>query len=74
MTILLKGVDMPRSCDECPCFSISCYEDEIVCNAACKVLDGEGAEGNRQGWCPLVEVEEAWYSHHPQKSIYAKLP
>lgn len=59
MSVLIKGVDMPKGCVDCPCFY-----DYICCNA---LPYGEGAFSDHKGFdeydgrlpnCPLVEVSE----------------
>ena len=58
MSVLIKGVDMPKVCADCPCFY-----DNICCNA---LPYGEGAFSDHKGFdeydgrlpnCPLVEVD-----------------
>lgn len=53
MGILIKGMTMPKSCDNCPCY----YETEGAWRNECQVLREECAisEG-RPSWCPLIEV------------------
>lgn len=52
MSVLIKGMEMPSSCDDCRLTNgISCYavpeytEDEVV-----------GRTDDRPDWCPLVEI------------------
>lgn len=64
--VLVKGMDMPKSCDECPLFFkyYSKLEDKIVFH--CKgQLPGESRFVDDFDWhtkptegCPLVEVPE----------------
>ena len=49
MSVLIKGMDMPRNCDECPFAEATA---ELYCNSY--VLSFE----ERPKWCPLEEVEE----------------
>lgn len=60
MSVLIKGVDMPKVCADCPCFY-----DNICCNA---LPYGEGAFSDHKGFdeydgrlpnCPLVEIDGA---------------
>lgn len=75
--VLIKDYDMPRSCDECPCFGASDIGEEY-CFCAVKgesFTDEDFTQDSRRAkWCPLVEVDSAWFSHHPQGNIYSKLP
>lgn len=53
MSILIKGMEMPRSCDGC---NFCDYEQ------GCCLVFGEGERGTggekdgRMEWCPLVEI------------------
>lgn len=53
MSVLIEGMEMPKNCDECPCY----YETEGAWRNECQVLREECAisEG-RPSWCPLVEI------------------
>ena len=57
MSVLIKGVEMPRSCRDCPC-----YDDWFQCgatrNVVCSEDDEDGNVGfnERPEWCPLVEI------------------
>ena len=53
MSVLIKDMEMPKNCDECPCY----YETEGAWQNECQVLREERAisEG-RPSWCPLVEI------------------
>ena len=54
MSILIKGIDMPKNCAECPCRMIGYTADH--CNVLVKFIDCVvGSEGRRED-CPLVEV------------------
>lgn len=59
MSILVKGIDMPKACADCPCFY-----DNLCCNA---LPYGEGAFSDHKGFdeyegrlpnCPLEEATE----------------
>ena len=53
MSVVISGMKMPRSCDECPCY----YETEGAWRNECEVLGKEYiASENRPEWCPLVEL------------------
>ena len=61
MSIIIKGMDMPKSCREC-LMRVRC-SDCVCCNDYC-VFEPEEAEGwhcdevpqTRPNWCPLVEL------------------
>lgn len=56
MSVIIRGMKMPKSCDECPCY----YETEGAWRNECEVLGKEYiADDYRPEWCPLVEL-----SHH----------
>lgn len=50
MSILIKGMKMPKGCDECTCNS------GIYCNAMPINFCGYTEDEDRPEWCPLVEV------------------
>ena len=49
MSVLVKGTDMPKNCDECP-FAEAVAE--LYCNSYVLSLE------ERPEWCPLHEVPE----------------
>ena len=55
MSILIKGMEMPKNCDSCPCY----YETEGAWRNECEVLQREHyITDERPDWCPLVPVPE----------------
>ena len=48
MSVLIRGVEMPQNCAECPCEQ----------SGYCQALDGThfGEYKSRPEWCPLVPV------------------
>ena len=54
MNILIKGMEMPKNCDECPCRTIGYTKD--YCNVLGKFIDCVVGSDGRQEDCPLVEV------------------
>ena len=53
MSVVIRGMEMPRNCDECPCY----YETEGAWRNECEVLGKEYiADDYRPEWCPLVEL------------------
>lgn len=67
MGVLVKGMEMPARCDECPIAYYIQGDYEII-NARCRVMlkkikiiyndEGFIVSQKRPNWCPLVEVEE----------------
>lgn len=58
MSVLIKGMKMPKNCNECPlCF----YEGQAIycCRALPAIEDGEILKPwkNKRKDCPLVEIE-----------------
>lgn len=55
MSILIRGMEMPKNCMECPCG----HETEGAFWDECSVLAREyekDADSVRPNWCPLVEL------------------
>ena len=57
MSVLVKGMEMPETCDEC---EFHCYHSygEYVCVATPLLypFNLANSKGIRKDWCPLVEV------------------
>ena len=57
MSVLVKGMEMPKTCDEC---EFHCYHSygEYVCVATPLLypFNLANSKGIRKDWCPLVEV------------------
>ena len=54
MSIIIKGVEMPKNCDECPCIAWR-YDDD---SPACCVLEKDISDyTKRLADCPLVEIK-----------------
>lgn len=66
MDILIKNIEMPKSCGECP-FS---YKREHY--ADCRILnDDEGTiKTVKRVDCPLVEVVRVYQSANPDAELY----
>lgn len=62
MSKAILVIDMPKSCEECPCCYLTegCYSD--ICQVNRFGLE-EGYEKGRPNWCPLREVPER--ANHP---------
>ena len=53
MGVYICGLEMPKNCDECPCY----YETEGAWRNECEVLCKEyTASENRPSWCPLIGI------------------
>ena len=48
--ILIRGMEMPKGCDECT------YNSGIYCNAMPIAFCGYTEDEDRPNWCPLIEV------------------
>lgn len=57
MAIYIKGMDVPKGCEECPFFHRSDYGYKI-CNFPSKERRIYYGETKRQDFCPLTEVPE----------------
>lgn len=58
MSVLIKGMEMPKSCDEC---RIMVFEDtncvpELFCGCPIVFMAHPQGVGHRPDYCPLVEV------------------
>lgn len=54
MSVLIKGMEMPKNCAECPCRMIGYTAD--YCNVLGKFIDfAVGSDGRRKD-CPLIEL------------------
>lgn len=58
MSILIKDMEMPETCDDCP-FHVYHSHYEYVCKATPMLypMNLANAKGIRKEWCPLIEVE-----------------
>lgn len=59
MAIMIKGMEMPTRCGECPCV----YSTEGAYWDTCQAVDDQNDieqfwKSGRPDWCPLVEVQE----------------
>ena len=57
MSIMIKGIEMPKNCYECPCS----YWTEGVHHDFCQVVGYDSnieRQNNRPSWCPLIEDRE----------------
>lgn len=51
MSVIVKGMAMPKSCYRCPMAN----DDFYLCGATEKYLENDSEE-RRPDWCPLVEI------------------
>jgi len=59
MPILIKDMEMPRRCFECPVIDTT---EGLYCSIADKDLRKEhGINLTRPDWCPLVEIKRPRY-------------
>ena len=59
MSVLIKGMEMPKDCLHCPFsyMSSDCLKIWIICKVKdVSVTDGDAVKEGRPDWCPLVEV------------------
>ena len=57
MSVFVKGMEMPKSCDECPMFSsMFSYGCDIASLGIPSRYNYD--TGKRPNWCPLVELPE----------------
>lgn len=50
MSVLIKGMDMPKRCVDCPMYLAG------MCSA--KLMNGRCPLDGRPDWCPLEEVKD----------------
>lgn len=58
MSVLVKEMDMPETCDDCP-FHVYHSHYEYVCKATPMLypMNLANSKGIRKDWCPLSEVK-----------------
>ena len=54
MSVIVKGMEMPRDCNDCPCFEREWFDDDIV--GFCKAIKVRLQTYKRLLNCPLIEV------------------
>lgn len=55
MSVLIKDMEMPKTCNTCPCFERDWQDDDIV--GYCKAKKTKLQKYKIPFECPLVEVE-----------------
>lgn len=60
MSVLIKDMEMPETCDDCP-FHVYHSHYEYVCKATPMLypMNLANTKGIRKEWCPLIEQEDA---------------
>lgn len=57
MSVLIKGMEMPKSCEDCNFYYTDYEEGTATCLAtSCYVIPQQYNKGNRDSDCPLVAV------------------
>ena len=59
MSILIKGVSMPKTCEDCPCFDEGFY----YCNVKKENLSERLFDHTKDpppNWCPLIEIPDVY--------------
>ena len=54
MSVLIKGMEMPKSCEKCPCKTADAFGG-LGCQAT-GYIPLRKANQDRPDWCPLVEI------------------
>jgi len=68
MSIMIKDMEMPEACDDCP-FHVYHSHYKYVCKATPMFypMNLANSKGIRKDWCPLLEVTERktgrWIEH-----------
>ena len=59
MSVLINGMDMPETCDDCP-FHVYHSHHEYVCTATPLFypMNLANSKGIRKDWCPLIPLPE----------------
>ena len=57
MSLIIKGINMPKSCGDCNFYYTDYEEGTATCLAtSCYVTPQQYNKGNRDSGCPLVEI------------------
>lgn len=58
MSILIKGMEMPKRCEDCPCMCEvdTVYQTACGCKLTMKIREIDN--DTRPDWCPLVPVPD----------------
>jgi len=52
MGVYIKGMKMPKNCEQCPC------SDLYGCAVLSQIMATKEMKSGRPDWCPLVEIKE----------------
>lgn len=65
MSVIVRGMEMPKTCDECPLFSsMFSYGCDI---ASLGIPSRHNYDtSKRPDWCPLEDAEEVYMKHYKQ--------
>lgn len=55
--VMIKGMEMPRNCAECPLSIVYEYSGGSEICWECIIFYKEGIKTKRPSWCPLEEVK-----------------
>lgn len=56
MSILIRGMEMPKNCSTCPCFQYNMFDDDI--DGYCKMLKTKITDSDKHyPNCQLVEIK-----------------
>lgn len=56
MSVLIKGMEMPKNCSTCPCFQYNMFDDDI--DGYCKMLKTKITDSDKHyPNCQLVEIK-----------------
>lgn len=60
MSVILHGVDMPKTCQECKFYEWCSYKPMYYLRRFCLAADRKMEDGvkGRPNWCPLEEIHE----------------
>lgn len=58
MAVLIKGMEMPENCFDCPCADTEFYECKAAYHYSFPEDEYGAVDGAIPSWCPLVEVSE----------------
>lgn len=62
MSVIVRGMGMPKNCFSCACASYYERLDKAMCDLTNKQLDQKVWKKERHPNCPLVEVNETLFS------------
>ena len=65
MDLLIKGIEMPKSCEDC----FACYELSWESFDYCNILKASTIRGKRRKDCPIVEVKEGKWTEF-EEGVY----